>query len=45
VYEPEGLLVPTPGEPVHVDGTATDGARPGPDGFWRYAIDNPLGTS
>jgi ketosteroid isomerase-like protein len=33
------------GEPVHVEGTATDVARRGPDGFWRYAIDNPLGTT
>jgi ketosteroid isomerase-like protein len=96
VYEPAGLLVPTPGHPVggsaralanqrfldlglpidvrprhvyvagdiallivdwtisgtgpdgaHVDiqGTATDVARRGSDGFWRYVIDNPFGTA
>ncbi|QUQ63647.1 YybH family protein [Kutzneria sp. CA-103260] len=33
------------GQPVHVEGTATDVARRGADGFWRYAIDNPLGTA
>jgi ketosteroid isomerase-like protein len=33
------------GQPVHVEGTATDVARRGPDGFWRYAIDNPMGTA
>ncbi|MFB6872328.1 YybH family protein [Streptomyces sp. NPDC056323] len=31
------------GEAVHVEGTATDVARRGPDGRWRYAIDNPFG--
>jgi ketosteroid isomerase-like protein len=35
----------TDGTPVHVEGTATDVARRGPDGYWRYVIDNPLGTS
>ncbi|MFC0541453.1 hypothetical protein [Kutzneria chonburiensis] len=45
VYEPDGLLVPTPGAPVQVEGTATDVARRGPDGCWRYVIDNALGTS
>ncbi len=33
------------GQPVHVEGTATDVARRGADGFWRYAIDNPMGTA
>jgi ketosteroid isomerase-like protein len=32
------------GRPVHIEGTATDVARRGPDGYWRYAIDNPFGT-
>ncbi|MEU5627829.1 DUF4440 domain-containing protein [Streptomyces tendae] len=32
------------GEAVHVEGTATDVARRGPDGRWRYVIDNPFGT-
>lgn len=85
VYEPESILVPSPGKPVTgeqrakantelqalgkpitvhprhvyvcgdiallivdweitdlgVSGTATDVARRGPDGFWRYVIDNP----
>lgn len=30
---------------VHVAGTATDVARRGPDGLWRYVIDNPFGTA
>ncbi|MFI1950368.1 YybH family protein [Streptomyces xinghaiensis] len=33
-----------PGRAVHVGGTATDVARRGPDGRWRYVIDNPFGT-
>ncbi|MEW9546787.1 DUF4440 domain-containing protein [Nonomuraea sp. NPDC050783] len=33
------------GERVHVAGTATDVARRGPDGHWRYVIDNPFGTA
>ncbi|NBE50888.1 YybH family protein [Streptomyces boluensis] len=33
------------GAPVHIEGTATDVARRGPDGNWRYLIDNPFGTS
>ncbi|MFF7856798.1 DUF4440 domain-containing protein [Streptomyces sp. NPDC007904] len=33
------------GEHVHLEGTATDVARRGPDGLWRYVIDNPFGTS
>lgn len=32
------------GRGVHVEGTATDVARRGPDGRWRYVIDNPFGT-
>ncbi|MFD0857108.1 YybH family protein [Actinomadura adrarensis] len=32
------------GRPVHIEGTATDVARRGTDGHWRYAIDNPFGT-
>ncbi|MCK2215148.1 DUF4440 domain-containing protein [Actinomadura sp. ATCC 31491] len=33
------------GERVRLEGTATDVARHGPDGHWRYAIDNPFGTA
>ncbi|WP_327092308.1 DUF4440 domain-containing protein [Nonomuraea sp. NBC_01738] len=33
------------GDPIDLKGTATDVARRGPDGLWRYAIDNPLGVS
>ncbi|NUU25759.1 MAG: DUF4440 domain-containing protein [Streptomycetaceae bacterium] len=33
------------GEPVHIEGTATDVARRGADGFWRYVVDNPFGTA
>ncbi|MDI2129792.1 YybH family protein [Yinghuangia seranimata] len=33
------------GAPIHLTGTATDVARRGPDGLWRYAIDNPFGTA
>ncbi|GAA3075561.1 hypothetical protein GCM10017562_49640 [Streptomyces roseofulvus] len=33
------------GRPVRVEGTATDVARRGGDGRWRYAIDNPFGTA
>ncbi|OAR26493.1 DUF4440 domain-containing protein [Streptomyces sp. ERV7] len=32
------------GEDIHIEGTATDVARRGPDGLWRYVIDNPFGT-
>jgi enamine deaminase RidA (YjgF/YER057c/UK114 family)/ketosteroid isomerase-like protein len=32
------------GRQVEVRGTATDVARRGGDGLWRYAIDNPWGT-
>lgn len=87
MYEPDGILVASPGQPVgggeraaanqrmvdagaidvrprHVyvvgdlallvvdwridggpDGTATDVARRGVDGLWRYVIDNPFGTA
>ncbi|SHL40921.1 conserved hypothetical protein [Pseudonocardia thermophila] len=96
VYEPGGVLVPVPGQPVtgeermqanariqalgapievrprhvyvagdiallivdwtihgpgadgalvHVEGTATDVARRGADGRWRYVIDNPFGVA
>lgn len=31
--------------PVRVEGTATDVARRGPDGRWRYVLDNPFGTA
>ncbi|GAA2209663.1 hypothetical protein GCM10009850_051220 [Nonomuraea monospora] len=33
------------GEQVRIEGTATDVARRGEDGRWRYAIDNPFGTT
>ncbi|MFB6548900.1 YybH family protein [Streptomyces sp. NPDC056405] len=33
------------GDQVHIEGTATDVARRGPDGYWRYAIDNPFGVA
>jgi ketosteroid isomerase-like protein len=32
------------GDPVHLEGTATDVVRRGADGCWRYLIDNPPGT-
>ncbi|MFI6511373.1 YybH family protein [Streptosporangium sp. NPDC050855] len=32
------------GAPAHIEGTATDVARRGPDGRWRYAIDNVFGV-
>lgn len=32
------------GEDVDIGGTATDVARRGPDGLWRYVIDNPFGV-
>lgn len=32
------------GQAVHIEGTATDVARRGADGLWRYVIDNPFGT-
>ncbi|MGV9280791.1 YybH family protein [Streptomyces sp. NPDC003730] len=31
------------GQTVHVEGTATDVARRGVDGRWRYVVDNPFG--
>lgn len=33
------------GTEVDLAGTATDVARRGPDGYWRYVIDNPFGTA
>jgi ketosteroid isomerase-like protein len=33
------------GKHVHVEGTASDVARRGGDGLWRYLIDNRLGTA
>lgn len=33
------------GERVRIEGTATDVARRGTDGMWRYVIDNPFGTA
>ncbi|MFI0876378.1 YybH family protein [Streptomyces parvus] len=33
------------GGQVRIAGTATDVARRGPDGFWRYVIDSPFGTA
>ncbi|MEV4805125.1 DUF4440 domain-containing protein [Nonomuraea sp. NPDC049421] len=33
------------GRPVHIEGTATDVARRGPDGGWRYVVDNPFGAA
>ncbi|KAF2777551.1 MULTISPECIES: DUF4440 domain-containing protein [unclassified Streptomyces] len=33
------------GTPVHTAGTATDIARRGSDGYWRYLISNPSGTA
>ncbi|QXJ26027.1 DUF4440 domain-containing protein [Actinomadura graeca] len=33
------------GRVVHIEGTATDVARRGQDGHWRYVIDNPFGVS
>lgn len=33
------------GEAVNIRGTATDVARRGDDGIWRYIIDNPFGTA
>jgi len=32
------------GAPVHLRGTAADVVRRGPEGTWRYIIDNPFGT-
>jgi uncharacterized protein (TIGR02246 family) len=32
------------GRPVHIEGTATDVARRGQDGRWRWVIDNPFGV-
>ncbi|MFJ4688763.1 YybH family protein [Streptomyces sp. NPDC088789] len=33
------------GEHVRIEGTATDVVRRGPDGRWRYVIDNPFGVA
>lgn len=33
------------GYPIDLRGTATDVARRGPDGHWRYVIDNPFGVA
>jgi len=33
------------GTPLELSGTATDVTRRGPDGVWRYVIDNPSGTA
>jgi len=33
------------GEQVHIGGSASDVVRRGADGFWRYLIDNALGTA
>ncbi|MGK7235808.1 YybH family protein [Streptomyces hygroscopicus] len=33
------------GAHVHTEGTATDIARRGADGYWRYLISNPSGTT
>jgi ketosteroid isomerase-like protein len=33
------------GGQVHIEGTATDVARRGSDGYWRYVIDNPFGVA
>jgi ketosteroid isomerase-like protein len=33
------------GGPVSMRGTATDVVRRGPDGRWRFLIDNPFGTA
>lgn len=33
------------GKEVHLGGSACDIARRGPDGFWRYLIDNNQGTA
>ncbi|MGW2179702.1 YybH family protein [Streptomyces sp. NPDC001732] len=33
------------GGDVRIEGTATDVARRGSDGYWRYVIDNPFGVA
>ncbi|MCQ0006738.1 YybH family protein [Actinomadura madurae] len=33
------------GRPVRIEGTAADVARRGPDGRWRYVVDDPFGTA
>lgn len=37
--------ITTAGEHIDVRGTATDVARRGTDGCWRYIIDNPFGSA
>jgi ketosteroid isomerase-like protein len=32
------------GTPLRIEATATDVARRGPDGRWRYVLDNPVGV-
>ncbi|MEU4832483.1 nuclear transport factor 2 family protein [Streptosporangium sp. NPDC023615] len=32
------------GHEIRIEGTAADVARRGPDGLWRYAVNNPFGT-
>ncbi|MEV8511596.1 DUF4440 domain-containing protein [Dactylosporangium sp. NPDC051484] len=54
VYEADGIallvtdhtteIAAADGDPIRVGGTATDVARRGPDGRWRYLLDNPSGT-
>ncbi|WP_242883322.1 YybH family protein [Actinomadura litoris] len=35
----------TDGSSVNIEGTATDVARRGADGYWRYVVDNPFGVA
>ena len=54
VYEQDGVAmlitdwsmdgVGPDGNPVHMEGSATDVARKQKDGTWKYFIDNPFGT-
>ncbi|GAA4966016.1 hypothetical protein GCM10023238_37140 [Streptomyces heliomycini] len=52
VYDDTALLIgdfvidgtKSDGEHIHLEGTATDVARRGSDGLWRYIIDNPPGV-
>ncbi|MEU0884866.1 nuclear transport factor 2 family protein [Lentzea sp. NPDC005914] len=46
VYEHDGIALLIVDWTIgDVTGTATDVARKGSDGRWRYVIDNPFGTS
>ncbi|WP_285639756.1 nuclear transport factor 2 family protein [Lentzea sp. NBRC 102530] len=46
VYEHDGIaLLIVDWSIGEIEGTATDVARRGADGRWRYVIDNPFGTS